>query len=350
MMLNLAREFADRGTEVDLVLARREGAYLPMVPSSVPIVDLKARRTVHCIGRLAKYLRQEPLAGLLSTFMNLNVAALLARRLARVPTRIVIREANHASIKNATYHGPLMRLAEQLQPRVYGWADGIVAVSQGVADDMVRNIGVPAGRMHVINNPVVMPELPELAAASPEHPWFARGQPPVVLGVGRLNAQKDFPTLIRAFARARRRRPARLLILGEGRDRTMLESLRDEFGLQSEVDFPGFVLNPYAFLARVAVFVLSSRFEGSPNVLVEAMACGTPVVATDCPSGPRETLEEGRLGRLVPVGDADALGEAIVQTLDAPVAGELLRQKAQEFTAERAADQYLRVLFGDGVV
>lgn len=349
MMINLAHGLVDRGGEVDMVLIRKEGVYLSLVSSSVRIVDLGAGRTIRSITALAGYLRRERPAALLSTFVAGNVAALLARRLARVPARVVVREATTASLTHANREAPLMRLVDRLQPWVYRWADAIVAVSRGVADDMVHNIGVPAGRMQVIRNPVVTPELLSLASEPVDHPWFAPGQPPVILGVGRLTAPKDFPTLIRAFAKVRQRRPAKLVILGEGEDRPMLERLHADLGLQGDVDLPGFVLNPYAFVARASAFVLSSRREGSPNVLVEAMACGTPVVATDCPSGPAEILDEGQLGGLVPIRDPDALAEAIVQTLEAPLAAECLQRRASDFTVERSADQYLRVLLGDGV-
>lgn len=349
MMVNLARGFVDRGAEVDMVLIRREGAYLSLVPASVRIVNLGAGRTIRSITALAGYLQRERPAALLSTFVNVNLAALLARRLARVPVRVVVRESNTASLKRAFHDRPLMRMTDRLQRWVYRWADGIVAVSQGVGDDMVHNIGVPADRMQVINNPVVTPELLGLASEPAGHPWFVPGEPPVILGVGRLTAQKDFPTLIRAFAKVRQQRPARLVILGEGEDRPVLERLHADLGLHGDVDLPGFAPNPYAFMARAGAFVLSSRWEGSPNVLVEAMACGTPVVATDCPSGPAEILDRGQFGGLVPVRDPDALAEAIVQTLEAPLAAECLQRRASDFTVERSADQYLRVLLGDSV-
>ena len=348
MMINLAHGFVNLGAEVDLVLIRKEGTYLSLVPSSVRIVDLGAGRTIRSITALAGYLRRERPAALLSTFVNVNVAALLARRLARVPVRVVVREANYASIKNASEDRLIMRLTGRLQPWAYRWANAIVAVSQGVGDDLVRNIGVAADRMRVIKNPVVTPDLHRLAAEPTDHPWFVPGQAAVILGVGRLTAQKDFPTLIRAFARIRQRRPAKLVILGEGEDRPMMERLRNDLGLHADIDLPGFVENPYALMARAAVFVLSSRWEGSPNALVEAMACGTPVVATDCPSGPAEILDGGRFGRLVPVSDAIMLGESIVRTLDAPLAAKILSGRADNFSAECSAEQYLHVLLGNG--
>lgn len=348
-MVNLARGLADRGFEVDIVLTRKEGVYLSMVSSPIRIVDLEAGRSVRSIRPLAGYLHRQRPAALLSIFVSDNVVALLARFLASVPTRIIVSEHSHASLKQTSHETLLTRLGCWLRPRVYRWADGIVAVSHGVADDLVHNIGVPPDRMHVINNPVVTPELYRQASEPIDHPWFAPGEPPVVLGVGRLMLAKDFPTLIRAFGGVRRQRPAKLVILGEGEDRPMLERLRDDLGLHEDVDLPGFAANPYGFMARAAVFVLSSRREGSPMVLVEAMACGTPVVSTDCPSGPRETLVGGRLGRLVPVGDVDALEGAIIQALDRPPPVERLRRRASDYSLEVSVDRYLQVLLGNHV-
>lgn len=198
----------------------------------------------------------------------------------------------------------------------YPWADGFVAVSQGVADDLRRFAQLPEVKVHTIYNPVVTDELLASAARTPEHPWLAPGEPPVILGVGRLVGQKDFATLVRAFALVRRTRSAKLIILGEGDKRPELEALVTELGLSDEVSLPGFVDNPFAYMARADTFVLSSRHEGLPGVLIQAMACGCKVVSTDCPSGPREILNNGSLGALVPVGDAGALAEAIVATLD----------------------------------
>jgi glycosyltransferase involved in cell wall biosynthesis len=347
MMLNLAREFTSRGIRTDIVLVREEGSYLPLVSSLVRIVDLQAKRTIYSMGPLISYLRREQPAALLSTFANMSFAALVARRLARVSTRVVIREPVYTSIECHKRVSPHSRIEDRLRPWVCRWADGIIAVSQGVARDMIENCGVPASRIHTISNPVLTPELVGLASEPIDHPWFAPGQPPVLLGAGRLTEQKDFPTLIHAFAKVRQQRSARLVILGEGEERSSLEHLCKRLGVQEDIDLPGFILNPYAFMARAAAFVLSSRFEGSPNVVVEAMACGCPVVATDCPSGPSEILEDGRFGMLVPTHDPNALTKAILGTLEAPLPAEVLKRRANDYTVESSADRYLGVLLGE---
>jgi glycosyltransferase involved in cell wall biosynthesis len=226
---------------------------------------------------------------------------------------------------------------------LYPQAHRVVAVSHGVATDILHLYQLPTAKVAVIYNPVVTPELIARSWEAVEHPWLAAGEPPIILGVGRLTAQKDFATLIRAFARVRQHDEARLIILGEGEHRPILEQLIGELGLQAWVALPGFVENPYAWMRRAAVFVLSSRWEGLPTVLIEAMACGTPVVATDCPSGPREILEGGKWGKLVPVGDAVGLAEAICQTLKEGSPSDL-SIRASDFSLERAVESYLQVL------
>jgi glycosyltransferase involved in cell wall biosynthesis len=221
----------------------------------------------------------------------------------------------------------------------------VVAVSQGAADDIARSSGVPRERVRVIYNPVITPTLLQQIGQTPDHPWFAPGQPPVILGVGRLTAAKDFPTLIRAFAEVRRHRNVHLMIVGEGEERGRLEALVRELGLDEVVSLPGYKENAGAYMAKSALFVLSSAWEGLPTVLIEALAAGARVVSTDCPSGPREILQQGRLGTLVPVGDVARLAEAMISSLDRgpstdPAEGLL------PFTSDVAVDEYLRLIEG----
>jgi glycosyltransferase involved in cell wall biosynthesis len=237
------------------------------------------------------------------------------------------------------------RVLPSLARTFYPWADAVVAVSEGVASDLILTGGLPRERVHVLPNPIVTPELLGLAGADLDHPWFGPTSPPVVLAVGRLTPQKDFQTLIRAF-HGLRNRSARLMILGEGSERPRLEALVASLGLTSEVDLPGFVSNPFVYMARAAAFVLSSAWEGMPGVLIQALACGASVVATDCRSGPREVLENGRLGRLVPVGDFRAMAEAIDKTLAEPRQA-IPKAALERFTSDTAVTAYLRVLEGD---
>jgi glycosyltransferase involved in cell wall biosynthesis len=212
---------------------------------------------------------------------------------------------------------------------------------------VVKVTGVPRDRVETIYNPVVTPDLESLARAAVDHPWFAGDGPPILLGAGRFVAQKDFSTLVKAFARVRAVGPARLMILGRSKRPARarrLRALAEHLGVAADVALPGFAANPFAYMARASAFVLSSRWEGLPGVLIEAMACGCPVVSTDCPSGPREILAGGSYGPLVPVGDAAALAEAILRVLALPPDRARLRTRAAEFSVEQAVDRYLDVL------
>lgn len=344
-MVHLARGFAARGYDVDLVLVAAKGPYLADVPRDVRIVDLHAGGVAAALPGLVRYLRRERPRGLLSTLNRPNIAAIVATRLARVATRAVVRQSNTFSETSRRATRGMPRVLSVLVRHVYPWADDIVAVSDGVAHDLTLAAGLPRERIRVIPNPVVSPELFDLARQPVEHPWFAPGQPPVVLGVGRLAKQKDYTSLIAAFARVLSRRPARLVILGEGSERQRLEAYVAGLGLQESVSLPGFAQNPFAYMARAAVFVLSSTFEGLPGALIQALACGTPVVATDCPSGPREILRGGQFGRLVPVGDVAALATAIAGALSEPKTPAPPEAWAA-FTHDAAVDRYLRVLRG----
>ena len=219
-----------------------------------------------------------------------------------------------------------------------------VAVSRGVSESLADAIGVPLEKITTIYNPVVTPDIAKRAAEQPNHPWFLDHGEPIILAAGRLEKEKDYPTLIRAFARLAGLRPCRLVILGHGSRQHELEALAKDLAVADRVSFVGWTDNPFAFMSRAALFVLSSIHEGFAMVLVEALACGCPCVSTDCPSGPAEILQNGRLGPLVPVGDDAALAEAMGHVLDQPPDEPILRQRAAEFSAERAVDAYEQLI------
>lgn len=344
-MVTLAYGLVDRGYKVDLLVARAEGPYKALVDQRVRIVDLQALRVLFSLPKLVRYLRLERPEALLSTLDYANVIALWARRLAHVPTRTVVLEQNTISITARKSLQWRQRIMPRLVRRFYAWADHVVGNSYGVAEDLVKITGLPRERVEVIYNPVVTSTLREKAKFAPHHPWFGPGNPPVILAVGRLTEQKDFPTLIRAFAEVHRKLAVRLLILGEGRDREELQALIDGLGVGSDVLLAGFVENPYAYMAGSAAFVLSSRWEGLPTVLIEAMASGTRVIATDCPSGPREILADGKHGALVPVENVTSLAEAI----SAALAKKITKPSTdswRRFELGTVVDQYVSILCG----
>jgi glycosyltransferase involved in cell wall biosynthesis len=344
IMLNLANGIASRGYGMDLVLARAEGPLLDKIPDSVRLVDLKASRVISSTPALVRYLRHERPIALLS-ILHANITALWAARLAGFPLRVILAEHNTLTSVATGVDDPRWHLYPRLARWFYPWADGIIAVSGGVAEDLAQLIKIPRERIRVIYNPIVTPALFEKSTALLEHPWFKSGEPPVLLAAGRLTAQKGFDVLIRAFAQVRKDHRARLLILGEGEEHLALEALIREYGLEKDISMPGFVPNPYPYMAHAAAFVLSSRWEGLPTVLVEAMALGMPIISTDCPSGPREILQDGKYGQLVPVDDPFSLAAAIGKSLTTNVLRPS-RESWESFELECVVNQYIQVLLG----
>ena len=345
VMLDLASGLSDRGIRVDLVLVKAEGDYLSQVPKGLRLIDLNSHRTLASLMKLVAYVRRERPAVLLATLTQANVIALVAKILLRGRLRVVTRIANTYSEELATgsfKHRVALRLLKFLFPV----ADRIVAVSQGVADDLSEMHPAISARVTTIYNPVFRAEMVEQAVAPVNHSWFEIETAPTVVSVGRLATVKDHATLLRAFAEVLRSRQARLVILGEGPERENLLELAARLSVAQYVDLPGFKLNPFAYMSKAKVFALSSRYEGFPNVLVQAMACGTPVVSTDCRSGPREILEDGKWGPLVPVGDWRAMARAIIETLNNPVPSNRLVSRAAVYSADASIDRYLEVLTG----
>jgi len=280
---------------------------------------------------------------MLSALSHANVVAVWAKQLARVSTRLVLSERNTLSISIRGAREKRAWLLPWLMRHTYPKAHGVVAVSGGVADDLAATIGLPRQNVKVVYNPVVTEALVRQSHERVNHPWFELGEPPVILAVGRLTGQKDFSTLIRAFARLRAQRAARLIILGEGELRGMLEAQVAELGLVADVVLSGFIDNPFAWIRRSALFVLSSAWEGLPGTLIQAMACAVPVVSTDCPSGPMEILENGKWGRLVPVGNVEALAAAMAATLDETEHPDVAA-RAADFGVGQAVNGYLTAL------
>jgi glycosyltransferase involved in cell wall biosynthesis len=344
-ILNLAQGMTSYGYAVDLVLARAAGPFLSQVPVGVRVIDLKSPRVLFSLPALTCYIRKELPDALLSAIDYTNIIALLAQRIANKPNRLVVVEHNTLSQRKNQLPYFYRLLLPKLIRLFYPWAEYIVAVSRGVADDLAITTGLRRDNIRVTYNPIITQDLRKKSQETLKHPWFEPGQPPVLISIGRLSAQKDFPNLIRAFAKVRKNRVARLMILGEGEDRPILEKMVEELGLSDEISLPGFVENPYPYMVKSSVYVLSSKWEGLPTVLVEALYCGIPIVSTDCPSGPREILQEGLFGKLVPVGNTENLALAIQDAFDGktPVAPPI---SWRPYTVENILDQYNQALFG----
>lgn len=372
---SLASALSAGGRRVDLVLGSARGPMLEEVAPSVRVVDLRAGPGIRAVASLlrlprearpvlpgallrdrprvaaalpglARYLRRERPDALISAMAWNNLVAIWARELAATEATLLVCEHTTLSEQVANATKPHIRQLPPLVRAFYGRADVVAAVSGGAAADLAELAGLPRERVITLYNPVDLERIASLAREPCDHPWLAPGAPPVVLAVGRLKPEKDYPTLLRAFDRVRAARPARLLVLGEGVERAALERMVHALGLGGAVQMPGFAANPYAYMARAGALALSSTWEGLPTVIAEALACGCPVVATDCRSGPRELLDDGAWGRLVPVGDADALAQALLETLAAPRSRHELVTGALRFSVGRCTDAYLGALEG----
>ena len=341
VVLNLLKGMSAQGISLDLVVATTEGPYLEQVPEGVRVINLATGRVILAVPALSRYLKENRPIALIAHMNHANVAAMLARDLAGTKTRLILVEHSTLSVNKSKL------LRNKLLPTMMRWlyprAEVVVAVSRGVADDLDDRLGFESGTVRVVYNPVVDADLIAKAQISPDHAWFQPGSPPVFLGVGRFSAAKDFSNLINAFALVRQQKPARLIILGEGELRGELEAAIERHGITEDVSLPGFVQNPYAYMYNASAFVLSSRWEGLPTVLIEAMACGCPVVATDCPSGPQEILASGKYGILVPIENSTALADAMLQTLETPVSRDVLLERGMYFSHERAVAEYLEL-------
>jgi glycosyltransferase involved in cell wall biosynthesis len=340
-MLTLGAGLLARGFGVDFVLVNAAGPFLSQVPPDIRLVDLKSAGAAAALPALMRYLKADRPAAMIAAQTHVNVIAVLARRLAGAPTRLVVSERSHLSsaAANSSLWGD--RLSPLLTRLFYRGADAVVAVSHNTADDLARRSRLARRQIKVVYNPCDVAAIAARASEPVEHAWFYAGEAPVFLAVGRLEKPKDYPTLLHAFAMLRAKMKARLVILGEGSLRPGLARLAHELGITSDVSLPGYSANPYAYMARAAVYVLSSAWEGFPNVLVEALACQAQVVATDCPGGPFEILDGGRYGRLAPVGNAHALAAAMSEALAAPFPPEQLLARAGQFTIEKTAAGYL---------
>ena len=352
LFLYLAREFVAAGVECDVVLQEAVGELLAEVPPEVCIVALRQSRVIKAIPAILRYLSRARPDAVFTGMWPHNAIAVIAAYATGGRTRTIVGVHNNFS-GQVRARGGGFRLAPIAYRFLLPRADAVVAVSNGVADDLARSIGIDRAGITVIYNPVLPSDLDEKIAVDPCHPWLTPDSAcPVVVSAGRLVAQKNFGLLIKAFARLRSGRPARLIVLGSGSLEGELRLLAKELGVAEDVDFTGSVDNPFSYIARARVFALSSSFEGFGNVLVEALSCGTQVVSADCPFGPAEILDHGRYGRLVQLDDVAGFADALELALDQPLPKDALADRASELSGSNAFKAYgdlLRSVVGQGL-
>jgi glycosyltransferase involved in cell wall biosynthesis len=343
VMLYLCRGLDRAEWDITLGLGQRRGPYVPLIPPDIEVIELGHDRAAYAVRDVGRLFRTGGY-DLCFSMVSMNLAAVAARELSRSKIKLVLGARNHYS-KSMPAEASASR-AKMLAIRLlYPRSDLVISVSEGVQADLVAHFGLPLAKARAIHNPIDIERVREEAKADPGHPWLP-GTPdrPVLVAVGKLQVAKGYPYLLEAFRRIRQRVPARLIILGEGPERGAIEAVIARHDLADDVALLGFQTNPYQYLARSSLFVHAALWEGFPNVLVEAMACGLVVVSTDCPSGPAEVITSGRDGLLVPVADAPALARAVLELLERPDRLDAMRiaaaQTVTRFSIERVLAQY----------
>lgn len=346
LIKNLLPEFGRQDAFFDLLLIHGYGPHLDFasLPSNVRAYRFPIHSKKLMLAPLAMYVLHKKPDAILTANHQLNRAGIFVRAATRRSLRVAVRMGTSLEARSLELAPAARKRLFRSMRRWYPMADTVIVPSNGVRKDMINLVGLVPEKIRVIRNPIVNPALVEASGESPSHLWFQEGEPPVILGVGSLEPLKDFSTLIKAFAIVRKNRRCRLVILGEGRQRSDLIYLAMRLGVAGDVDLPGYKPNPYAFMRRASVFVLASHREGASAVIVEALACGTPVVSTDCPSGPAEVLQQGRIGPLVKIGDEVGMAAAIINMMDEPPARDALVGAACGHEASESARQYLLAL------
>ena len=343
VMMGVADGLAQRGFAVDFLVNRMSSACWGTMPPEVRLRSLHTWRYT-CLPGLLKYIAREQPNALLTTMKSANLTALIAKKFFAPKLRLVIHQASPFSGEFGIT-GARQRLAMRGIKWLMPTADAIVALNHNMAADMEEVAPRARDRVVVIHDPFDIDDIVARSRCPVEHPWLTEGRSaPVIVTAARLHPKKDLSTLLRAFAVVVKQRPARLIILGEGPELELLTDLAARLEIDQSTDFAGFKANPFPFMARADLFALSSVIEGFGGVLVQAMACGTPVVSTNCPFGPWEILADGELGRLSPVGDHEGLARSIVDTLDNPIAPERLVAGARRYSAESTIDAYVEAL------
>lgn len=341
MMVNLANALAARGHNMTLLVAHNAGPFAEKVGKKVTVIDFQKTRTLMALSGLWNYVRKDQPDILLSALTHANIVALLVKALSkRTKTKFVISERNFFSQSLHHSKSKKDKFFALLVPVLYPLADKIIGVCKNVADDIKKAARLSENKVTWIHNPVIVDEINSHTKENTNIAELGRPGLPLIMTAGRLVPQKDHMTLLRAFAKMLQEKDARLLILGQGPLRPKLEALAQKLGIANKITFQGYVNNPLPYFKEAKLFVLSSAWEGFPNVMIEAMYCGLAIVSTDCPGGPAEILEDGKYGLLCPVGDDDALAAAMLKALEEKPDPEIQKKRALDFTASKIAAQY----------
>ena len=344
VMISLANELVQRGFDVDLIVSYAKGEYHNQIHGSVNFIDFKVNRVLKATPKLIQYVKEVNPQVILSTIWHANIITILVKLLTGSPGIVVIRETNQISKSKQSLSPLLSRLMCPLVNFFYPFADVIIAPSNGVADDLSKLGRIQRKKINVIYNPIFLKAIEAQAREEPSHPWLVPKTEPVFIAVGSLTEQKGFSTLLESFFLVNKQIISRLIILGEGPLRQELEARALELGIHKKVDFHGFIENPFSLMASSDVFVLSSKWEGLPNVLIQAVSLGMRIVATDCTSGPQEILDNGKFGTLVEVGNIKMLSSAMLSSLEKQHDSDYVKSRAKHFSSDTIIPQYIKVL------
>lgn len=341
MMINLANRLCNRAGVTMITLSQGNDLEKELDPS-LRFIPFGSVRVINSFLPFIRFLKKEKPDVIISTQIHVNILCMLAVIFSGVRIKVILREATTPGFHFDMNKGIRSSITRQLMKWLYPRADAVVVNATSAGKDMVDNHFAPQKKVSIIYNPVITENFRKKIQEKTVHPFF--GQAPVFIGIGRLAKQKNFPLLIRAFDGVLKKTDARLIIVGEGNERENLSEIISALKLNDKVDMPGQLLNPYPLLCRADTFVLSSGYEGLPNALIEAIACGVQVISTDCPGGSREILLNGKLGELVPVNDAPALAEAMLKSLQKRIPPEELKRSASRFDAEEIASTYFSLV------
>ena len=346
MITVLIRQFIREGFPVDLVLVKKNGTFLQDIDPQARVISLNQEHIRNSISGLTKYLSEEKPSVVISSLTHINLAAVIARKRAKSNTKLILIEHNTIS-RNNLAQGIKEKILTLLAHHYYPKADRIVVVSKGSARDLEDTLRIPSAQIIPIYNPLDLAEINRKKEETPDHQWLQNKDKPVLLAVGRLTKAKNFSFLLDVFAEVVKNFDCKLIILGDGEERGNLEKQIRQLNLENSVDMPGFKSNPYPYLANADILLCSSEYEGFNLTIAESLACGTPVISVDCPHGPAEILVNGKYGKLTPVGDLQAMENAILETLADPPDGERkkeLRSRANDFSAENIFSQYYNLI------
>jgi len=345
VFINLAEGLQQYNVKPIFFIADASGPFLKNIENKFSIINCNVKHVYQALPYLCSFIKRYNIPYLLSAMDHTNIISILAQKLVFANTKIFITIHSSLSQRLNNQSTNKERLLFKLTPFFYKYANGIIAVSHGVAMDLVRHTKMPRNKISVIYNPVISTDIYKLSNESTQHPWLKdKEKIPIAIGLGRLVPEKNFSSLIKAIYRVNKVVKCRLILLGDGEERENLIALIDRMGLNDLVSLPGYVSNPYAYIRRASVFVLSSIREGLPTALIEALALGVPVVSTNCPNGPAEILANGRYGILVPVDDIEKMSASIIEILTKRMNFFIPKDWIEQFTIDKVTQSYLKLM------